>query len=133
MQKFLDPEITVDTQQFWAGLQREKLLLQCCERCSKLRFPPLPSCPYCGTMGGILTNVEPSGELLTWTKIYRPLDPRLIVEAPFIVTLVRLDCGPRITGRLINYNEADVCAGLRVKGVFIKLDDDLTLLNFEPI
>ena len=38
-----------DSAFFWEGLRARKLLLQACGACARHRFPPMPSCPYCGS------------------------------------------------------------------------------------
>lgn len=131
MKKFLSPEINVDTTPYWECLKRHELKLQCCHNCEKLRFPPLPSCPHCGVLGGEWKLVSGRGTLCTWTEVFHPLDPRLKDEVPFILTLVDLDEGPRISGRLIGASSDQLRAGLSVVARFDDLDKELTVINFE--
>ncbi|MFT3819129.1 MAG: OB-fold domain-containing protein [Rubrivivax sp.] len=132
MKKFLSPEITVDSAPYWEGLKRHVLQLQQCAHCAGFRFPPLPSCPQCGTLGGQWTETPLTGRLCTWSEIFHPLDPRLKDEVPFLLVLVDLDAGPRVSGRLVGAEAQALRIGLPVKARFDDLDDELTVLNFEP-
>ena len=132
MKKFLSPDITHDSEPYWSGLKRHVFQLQRCADCDKLRFPPLPSCPHCGTLGGEWTEAAPGGTLCTWSEIFHPLDPRLKDEVPFVLVLVDLDQGPRVSGRLVNADASQLKVGMPVKVRFDDLDESLTLLNFEP-
>jgi uncharacterized OB-fold protein len=131
MKKFLAPEVDLDTREYWAQLRQHRLRLQLCAQCDKFRFPPLPSCPYCGMIGGEWRDASGRGTLYTWTEIVHPLDPRLKDEVPFTMALVDLEEGPRIGGRLIGATAARLRIGMPVVVRFDDLDDELTLVNFQ--
>ena len=41
------PQPTPETQHFWDGARAGELLLQGCDDCGKVYFPPRPFCPAC--------------------------------------------------------------------------------------
>ena len=43
------PQPTPETQHFWDGTKANELLLQRCDECSKVYFPPRPFCPACAS------------------------------------------------------------------------------------
>lgn len=131
MKKFVAPDIDLDTATYWQGLCENTLKLQHCGDCGQHRFPPLPSCPHCGELGGQWKTVSGRGSLHTWSVVYHPLDPRLKEEVPFILTLVELEEGPRISGRLVGADPDQLKIGMPVTARFDELDEALTLVNFE--
>ncbi len=131
MKKFLAPEVDLDAREYWAQLRQHRLRLQLCGQCDKFRFPPLPSCPHCGMLGGEWRDASGRGTLYTWTEIVHPLDPRLKDEVPFTMALVDLEEGPRIGGRLIGTTAARLRIALPVVARFDDVDDELTLVNFQ--
>lgn len=132
MKKFISPVVDRDTAPYWDHLRNHELKLQRCEHCDKFRFPPTPACPHCGELGGDWQTLSPRGKLCTWTEVFHPLDPRLKDEVPFILVLVDMDDGPRIGGRLIGADAAKLHIGMSVVARFDDLDDQLTVVNFEP-
>ncbi len=132
MKKFLAPDITADSAPYWQALKRHVLQLQQCAACAGFRFPPLPSCPKCGALGGQWVETSLHGRLCSWTEIFHPLDPRLKDEVPFVLVLVDLDAGPRVSARLVGADPQALRIGMRVTARFDDLDDELTILNFEP-
>ena len=64
--------------------------------------------------------------------IHHPVDKRLSGEVPFTVAMVDLDEGPRVVGRLVNADKAKIKAGMKVKARYEDLDQELTLMYFEP-
>jgi uncharacterized OB-fold protein len=133
MGKFiLHPEMDQDSTPYWQHLREHNAQLQRCEKCGRLRFPPMPSCPYCGTLGGNWVPISGKGTVYSWIAVHHPIDPRLASETPFVLALVDLEEGPRIAGRLLNCENEKVESGMHVKALYDDVDNELTLLNFEP-
>ena len=126
------PEVDHDSIPFWDYIKAHNVHLQKCPKCSRLRFPPLPSCPYCGELGGEWTAVSGEGTIYSWVIVYHPIDPRLFSQVPFIIAMIELKEGPRIIGRLVNAQPEQIKIGMPVKVVYEDIDDNLTLLNYEP-
>ena len=126
------PEADQDSTPYWQSLLQHQAKLQKCGKCGRFRFPPSPSCYYCGTLGGSWEPISGKGVIYTWSVIHHPVDKRLSGEVPFTVAMVDLEEGPRIVGRLINADRAKLKAGIPVKARYEDMDKELTLLNFEP-
>lgn len=133
MEKFIiHPEKDHDSAPYWEHLREHKARLQKCERCGRFRFPPYPSCPYCGALGGEWAPVSGRGTVYSWIAIHHPVDARLASEVPFIVALIELEEGPRVAARLIGCDRERVKIGIPVKARYDDVDAELTLMNFEP-
>lgn len=128
----IHPEMDHDSAPYWQSLREHQAKLQKCSKCGRFRFPPSASCYYCGTLGGEWTAISGRGNIYTWTVIHHPIDPRLANEVPFIIVLVESEEGPRIAGRLLSCEREQIKIGMPVKARYDDLDNELTLLNFEP-
>ena len=58
------PQPTPETQHFWDGAKASELLLQRCDDCSKVYFPPRPFCPVCASRKVSVTQGERQGDAL---------------------------------------------------------------------
>lgn len=94
------PEMDLESHGFWAALRSRRIVLQRCESCDHLRFPPMPACPFCGAVR--LTEVEVSGRgrVYSYVRVHRALTAAMRTEAPYVIAVVQLDEGPRIVGRI---------------------------------
>lgn len=112
------PRVDVDSRAWWDGLRDHRLVLQRCEEDGRFRFPPMPSCPYCGTPGGTDTEVEGRGAVYSWVVVHRALTPD-VTEVPYTIATVELPAGVRMVGRL----DGEPADGAPVSAVFVDHDD----------
>lgn len=70
-----------------------------CAECKRLWLEAAQACPYCSSPGGETIQLSGRGRLLSWTTI-RVAPAGYAAEAPYVVGLVALDEGPRLTARL---------------------------------
>lgn len=121
---------TPEAKPLWDGLREGVLRLQRCGSCERLRFPPVGSCPYCGSPGGEWEEVSPRGTLYSWVTTHVPFEESLADQVPYVVATVELEAGPRIFARLTDL-EAEPSAGLALEGYFHD-EDGLPFLRFRP-
>jgi hypothetical protein len=88
------------TAPFWAAAAERRLVVQKCDRCGYLRWPPGPLCPECQAEASTWTEVRPAGRLWSIATYHRALSPAFKDDVPYSVALVELDDGPRIYGRI---------------------------------
>lgn len=108
---------------FWEGAARHRLLIQSCGDCGRLRHPPTPLCPDCGSTDNRSIESAGTGSILTWIVSRHPTEPEAEGR---IVILVQLDEGTRIVSNLIEADPADVRNDARVEVCFV--DHDGTVL-----
>jgi uncharacterized OB-fold protein len=121
------PVVDEDSASFWEGLRRHDVVLQSCERCGRRRFPPMPSCPFCGTPGGVDVVVAGAGTVYSWVGVHRAMTPAFAGEVPYTVATVDLDGGGRVFARVSPASE--VAIGVSVVPEFVD-HDDWTELRF---
>jgi uncharacterized OB-fold protein len=112
------PRTDVDAEPFWAALGEHRIVLQRCAADGKLRFPPMPSCPHCGTPGGEHVEVDGAARVYSWVTVHRPLTPAMADQVPYTIATVELD-GVRMVGRL----EGEPGDGVAVRPTFVDHDD----------
>jgi len=99
-----------------------------CDRCSNVHFPPKTKCVCGGDVKDI--TFSGNGKIVSYTTIRTA--PKGF-DAPYIVGIIKLDEGPRITGQIVGEAttiDIDKC----VKVVFRKLkemSDGLNIYGFK--
>jgi uncharacterized OB-fold protein len=124
------PTVTPDTEFFWTGLRSDRLLVQRCDDCGRLRHPPRPMCPHCTSLSWSAVPASGMGTVVSFVLPRHPRWPWF--EDDPVVALVELEEGVRIVSNLVDVAPADVRIGLPVMVRFARFDDDLVLPLFAP-
>ncbi len=90
-----------------------------CAECGTLAVELRATCPACGAAGGDEVTLSGRGRLVSWTVI-RVLPARYMTETPYVVGLLQLEEGPRLTARVAGEPDG-LAAGQAV--AFDTLDD----------
>lgn len=120
------------TAPFWAATREGVLLVQRCNSCHYLRWPPDPLCTECQTVGGEWVEVRPSGTLWSYAVYHRAMHRAFSDEIPYAVGLVELDDGPRMYGRLAGAWDT-ARPDQAVRAVFRAVTDQVSFVDWEPI
>ncbi len=123
-----DPE----TAPFWAATKQSKLVVQRCDSCGYLRWPPGPQCPECQGLDAEWVEVEATGELYSYATYHRALDKAFADDIPYTVGLIQLDSGPRMLGTVLTPID-ELAIGSRVRGVFDPVTPDVTMVRWEQV
>jgi uncharacterized OB-fold protein len=126
----LRPAISQDTGFFWEGTAARELRIQHCPGCGRLRHPPGPMCPECGSEKQDWVVASGVGTVFSYVVHHHPKVPGH--APPFVVALVELDEGVRMLGNLVDLDRGAVSIGQPVEVAFTKVDQDLTLPNWRP-
>ena len=95
------PMVHPENRPFWSGLDKRRLVVQQCGGCGARRFPVAPMCFSCGETSHGWVDLPPAGRIAVAVTVHRATGDRSWTsEVPFVVALVDLDGGIRITGRL---------------------------------
>lgn len=126
---FLLPELTEETTPFWEGTARGELLVQKCDGCGQLRFPPRPACPWCRTFESTWTAMSGQGTLWSWVVAHPPLLPAYAERAPYNVIVVQLDEDPalRMVGNLDGADPAEIGIGAPLRVTYPEPIEDVVL------
>lgn len=122
----LRPVVTDDTAFFWEGTKSGELRVQKCLRCGRLRHPPGPMCPSCGSSSMGHAVAGGAGRVFSYVVHHHPPVPGK--ELPFIVVLVELEEGVRMTG---SFTGPETHVGQPVRVRFQRIDETLTMPVWE--
>jgi uncharacterized OB-fold protein len=126
------PKPTPETQVYWDMAAKHELWLPRCVDTGKFFFPPQESSPLTG--GRIeWARVSGRGRLASYV-ITRMAAPGFEAELPYVVALVELEEGPRLTSNLRNVapDPAALKIGMPLRVVF-EQRDLMTLPQFAPL
>jgi uncharacterized OB-fold protein len=113
---------------FWDGVRDGRLLVRACASCGRLRHPPVPMCPACGSTEWSVREASGRGRVHAWIVSRHPTEPD---AAPRLVALVELDEGVRLVSNLVDVDVADVRNELAVEVCF-RDHDGVVLPQFRP-
>ena len=126
-----NPTACAHDQPYWDAAQEGRLLLQRGMQSGRFQFYPRgPSLPH---RGEPLEWVESDGRgsVHTFTVVQRSFYENL--PAPFVLAIVDLDEGVRVTAHVVDIDPAEVRIGMRVCAAFSSRDDSLPVLVFRPV
>jgi uncharacterized OB-fold protein len=118
-----------DTAPFLDALREHRVVLQCCTECGRVRFPPMPACPWCGATTATRITASGNGRVYSWVGVQRALTPGFEDEVPYTIATVELDEGARVFGRL--EGPEPTAPGGAVSAMFVE-HEDWTELRFRP-
>jgi uncharacterized protein len=125
------PRPSALTKPFWDGARRNELWLQRCEGCHGYLFYPRYLCTRCGSGKLRWEQVSGRGTVFTYTVARRPTHPAFADRVPYVIAVVELEEGPKLTTNIVGCEPVDVSIGLRVRATFEDAGD-VTLINFAP-
>lgn len=128
--KLVRPQMNRDTEFFWEGNRLGELRLQKCNACGELRHPPGPMCPSCHAADRGHVVASGRGTVFSFLVHHAPRLPGK--ELPVTLALVELEEGLRIVGE-VQGNREEIAIGAPVRVVFEKIDDELTLAQWEVV
>lgn len=105
---------------------RYRLLGKRCENCERIFFPSRDVCPFCHRESlGKMKEIELSGngEIFSYTIVH-DAPPAFSRQRPYVLALIKLEEGPKITGQIVDCDVHEVDIGKRVHSVFRKISQD---------
>jgi uncharacterized protein len=130
------PEITAVSQPFWEAAASGKLVMQRCDHCRTITWPPRPSCVECGSPEIRWTAFSGRGNVYSFTVIRQAvggLDAKAFEpEIPYTVLWVDLEDGPRFLSNMVDCPLDAIEIGMPVEIVFREASHGIWLPKFRP-
>ena len=126
------PVIDAESAPFWAATQQRRLLIRHCQACGRSHFYPRHACPYCWSENCEWRPSNGQGRVYSYTVIHHHEAPPFKDLVPYIVALVDLDEGVRLTANLLECTPEVVHVGMPVEVVYEPVTDQITLPQFRP-
>jgi uncharacterized OB-fold protein len=127
------PQITKDSEAFWASTHEHAMRMQKCSRCHKFRFYPSEACHFCASLDYTWELISGKGRIHSWTVLERARGNPFENEVPITIVLVELEEGPIVTSNLIGHDEHDLEIGAPVELEYEDVNDEVTVFVFRPI
>jgi hypothetical protein len=64
------------------------------------------------------------GKVISYTIVHSGLSENFKHQVPYIIAIIELKEGPRITAQLVDLDFEDLKIGLEVESIFRKIDED---------
>jgi len=94
-----------------------------CTKCNHIVFPPRGRCEKCGSEELAVYKLPTMGKLLTFSVVRSP--PKGFEKlAPYLLGIVELDDGTRVTSQLTDVNPREISIGMSMEAVFRKISED---------
>ena len=103
--------------------QRYRLEAGKCKQCGDISFPPRLVCPKCKSKSFETAKLSREGKILTFT-IIRVGPDKFSKETPYVVAIIELNDGVRLTAQVADCDVDKVEIGNKVKLVFRKIQDE---------
>ena len=103
--------------------QRYRLEADKCKQCGHISFPPRLVCPKCKSKSFETVHLSREGKILTFT-IIRVGPDKFSKETPYVVAIIELNDGVRLTAQVADCNVDKVAIGDKVKLIFRKIQDE---------
>nr|WP_294509323.1 Zn-ribbon domain-containing OB-fold protein [uncultured Rhodopila sp.] len=125
------PQPTPETQHFWDGARAGELLLQRCDDCSKVYFPPRPFCPACASRRVSVAKASGKATLYSYVIHHRPVPG---FTPPYAIAVVELDEGPRMMTNIVECPQTPeaLVLDMPLEVVFEPQTDSISLPLFRP-
>jgi uncharacterized OB-fold protein len=118
------PQPSAVTEPYWDAARQGRFVVQGCGCCDRLAFPPRPTCPSCGAAERTWVPVSGEGVVHTFTIARRPTHPAFAGRVPYVIAVVELAEGPKLTSNVVGCDPALVHIGMRVVVEFEVVGDD---------
>ncbi len=97
-----------------------------CDSCGKHYFPPRVICPLCHRKSVGKTHpvkMKGEGSVYSISEVHEAIDNQHM-QRPYLLAMVELDEGLKVTGQLIDCEGCDVGIGTRVRVALRKLSEE---------
>lgn len=117
----------MQTPRFWREIDERYVLKGVkCGNCQTIHFPSRTLCPKCrhASVGRLLPyKLNGKGVVEAVTTVHAP-PAGFELQAPYVLALVRLDEGPRVTAQVVDTKPGNVTLGTKVRAVFRRINEE---------
>ena len=115
---------------YWEAARKHQLQLQHCGACNAFIYYPRDRCPTCFSKQLEWKPVSGRGKVYSYT-IVRRASTRSFGDGPYVLAIVQLEEGPRMTTNIVAAPE-QVRVDMPVTVCFDDVTPDHTLVKFKP-
>ncbi len=110
---------------FWREIpNRYNLIGTKCGNCETVFFPPRYVCPKCRRIGKLEPyQLKGRGKIVSYTVVHVPPNG-FEIQTPYVIAIVELEEGPRVTSQITDCNPEDVKIGDEVEIAFRHMGEE---------
>ncbi len=110
---------------FWRKIpNRYNLIGTKCNNCDSVFFPPRSVCPKCRRIGKLEPyQLNGRGKIVSYTQTRVPPEG-FEDEVPYILAIVEMEEGPRITGQVTGADSDEIEIGDKVEATFRNINEE---------
>ncbi len=124
------PIVNPDSQVYWDGARRGRLMIRKCGACGRMHFLPRHLCPACWSTDLEWIESCGRGTVHSFTIIRRAPLPAFTERVPYVVALVDLEEGPRMMANILGADALQTCIGDAVEVCFEERGDGAKIPQF---
>ncbi|HEX4867653.1 MAG TPA: OB-fold domain-containing protein [Acidimicrobiales bacterium] len=129
----IEPPVTPLAEPYWEATRREELVAQRCGSCDGFVWYPREACPHCLSADLGWEPLAGTGTIYTFNVMRKPGNPMMGDEVPYVVGLVDLDEGIRMTTNIVGADPSSLRCDQRVAVDWsVELSDGRRLPVFRP-
>lgn len=117
---------------FWTAAKNSQLVMQRCQSCHHLRWPPTSLCPECLSSASQWDRLSGKGVVWSFAVYERAFHPDLRDIIPYTVLLVELEEGPLMISSPVEESRLNPI-GAEVVAAFVDVTPEVTLVKFRPV
>src|SRR6266513_5671442 len=129
------PQPDLETSEYWEAAKQGKLLVKRCNGCGKTFFYPRVYCPNCWSAETEWQQASGRGRVYTFTVVHQNDLPPFNERVPYVVAIVELEEGVRMTSNIEDVAPEDVRCDMPVHVAFREErrdDERIALPVFRP-
>src|SRR3989442_5658037 len=112
------PVADIETAPYWEATREGRLLIKECRSCGRPFFYPRASCPRCWSSETAWREASGRGTVYTFTVVHQNDLPPFRDRLPYVVAVVELEEGVRMTSNIEACAPDDVRCGMAVRVAF---------------
>lgn len=118
------PVPDLETAPYWEATAQGRLLIKRCRACAEPYFYPRNHCPRCWSLDTEWIEASGRGAVYTFTIVYQNDLPPFRDRLPYVVAIVELEEGVRMTSNVEGCEPEDVRCGMPVRVSFREEERD---------
>jgi uncharacterized OB-fold protein len=112
------PVSDLETAPYWEATKNGKLMIKECRGCGRAFFYPRSHCPRCWSTDTAWREASGRGTVYTFTIVFQNDLPPFRDRVPYVVAVIELDEGVRMTSNIEGIAPEEVRCGLPVRVAF---------------
>jgi uncharacterized OB-fold protein len=126
------PSSQPHTRPFWQAAKQNELKIQRCKACGHVQHYPRAVCTACWSVELDWQACTGKGSVYSYTVAHRSTTPGFQDDDPYLVAIVELEEGVRMTTNIVDCPPKAIHVGMAVQVVFDHVSDDVALVKFRP-